>query len=72
MLPFGTYTQMIKGLLHESAHLSRNFARKSSVEFERIVKILARQAEYTDEENKFSGGKAEGYTSLSGNRQVAK
>jgi len=41
------------------------------VEVERIVKILARQAEYTDEENKFSGGKGEGYSSLSGNRQVA-
>ena len=41
------------------------------MEIERIVKILARHADYTDEENKFSGGKGEGYSSLSGNRQVA-
>jgi hypothetical protein len=62
---------MIKELLLESARLSRKFARKSVVEVERIVKILARQAKYTDEENKFSGGKGEGYSALSGNRQVA-
>jgi hypothetical protein len=61
---------MIKELL-ESAQLSRKFARKSAVEVERIVKILARQAEYTDGENNFSGGKGEGYSSLFGNRQVA-
>ena len=65
------YTQMIKELLLESAQLSRKFARKSAVEVERIVKILARQAEYINEENKFSGGKGEGYSSLSGKRQVA-
>jgi hypothetical protein len=63
--------QMIKELLLESAQLSRKFARKSAVEGERIGKILAGQAEYTDEENKFSGGKGEGYSSPSGNRQVA-
>jgi len=41
------YRQMIKELLLESAQLSRKFARKSAVEVERIVKILARQAKYT-------------------------
>ena len=56
------YTQMIKELLLESAQLSRKFARKSAAEVERIVKILTRQAEHTDEENKFSGGKVEGYS----------
>ena len=66
-----THTQTIKELLLESDQLSRKFAKKSAVEVQRIVKILARQAEYTDEENKFGGGKGEGYSSLSGNRQVA-
>jgi hypothetical protein len=62
---------MIKELLLESVQLSRKFARKSAVEVEGIMKILARQAEYTDEEKNFSGGKGEGYSSLSGYRQVA-
>jgi hypothetical protein len=48
------YTQVIKELLLESAQLSRKFARKSAMEVERILQILARQSEYTDEENKFS------------------
>ena len=57
---------MIKDLL-----LCRNFARKSAVELEGIMKKLGRQAEYTDEEKKFHGGKGDGNTSLSGSRQVA-
>jgi len=65
------YTQMKKELLLESAELSRKFERKSAVEVERIVKILARQAEYINEENKFSVGKGEGYSSLFGKRQEA-